>query len=129
MERSVVHHNHSSFWKCWKQIVLKPFLKQFMGHRSGVLAGRDDFASHLSRHNAGTHIFAPFDPAMNQLPSGSVAVLPVKIAVNACFIHICYVFRWNISYFVFVLSDFVVILLFVCDSLFFRVIFNRFSAF
>ena len=129
MKRSVVHHNHSSFWKCWKQVVLKPFLKQFMGHRSSILARRDDLAPHLSRYNTGTHIFAPFDPAMDQLPSGAVAVLSVKIAIDTCFIHICYVFWWNISYFVFVLCYFIMVLLFICCGLFFRVIFNRFNAF
>lgn len=77
MERSIVHHNHSSFWKRWKQVLLKPVLKQFVVHRSGILTGSYDFVSHLSRHNACTLILASFDAIANQLPSGAIAILPV----------------------------------------------------
>lgn len=77
MERSVVHHNHSSFWKRWKQVLLKPFLKQFVVHRSGILTGSYDLVSHESRHNACTHILASLDSIVNQLPSGAIAILSV----------------------------------------------------
>ena len=119
MEGSVIHHNHSFFGKFWKQVVLKPILKQFMVHRSGILARSYELISHFSGHDACTRIFASSDPIVNQLPSGAVAMLPIKIAFNSCFVHICYVVRRNIRYFVPIFCYFVVILFLVACGFFF----------
>ena len=119
MERSVVHHNHSSFGKCWKQEILEPILKQFVVHRSTILTGSDDLIAHLSRYDACTRIFASPDPIMNQLSLRTVAVLPVNIAIDSCFVYICYIFWRNIGNFVLVFGYFIVILFYVCGGLFF----------
>ncbi len=129
VEWGIVHHNHSSFWNCWEQTVFEPILKQFMVHCPMISAWSYDLVSHQRSYYACTRIPAAPDNAMNQLSSGRITILPVQIPVYSDFIYISNIFRRNISYFIFVCCNLVVILLLAACSLFFRVIFKRFKAF
>ena len=89
MERSVIHHNNSPFCMRRKQFVFKPILKQRMVHGSLIGAGSKNVFSQLCRHNAGTGIFAPLDPALHDLQSSPYTPLlsrrPVPDMASAFF--------------------------------------------